>query len=79
MDDLIVQLRSGVDNVDGGEMGGVVLTMKLAADKIERLLSALDNIQGMGFDMPASLELNDEQWARRRAGMMQKIAREGSQ
>lgn len=38
MDNLVAQLRSGIDNADGGEMGGVVLTMRLAADEIERLL-----------------------------------------
>jgi len=35
--ELIAQLRSGLDNADGGEMGGVVLTMNLAADKLEEL------------------------------------------
>jgi hypothetical protein len=28
----------------------------------------------MGFDMPMTLELTDEQWARRRASLMQQIA-----
>ena len=37
MSDLVDQLRSGLDNSDGGEMGGVVLTMKEAADRIEAL------------------------------------------
>lgn len=36
-DDLVKQLRSGLDNSDGGEMGGVVLTMNEAADRIEQL------------------------------------------
>ena len=37
MDDLVKQLRGGLDNSDGGEMGGVVLTMNEAADRIEAL------------------------------------------
>jgi hypothetical protein len=41
MDNLVEQLRSGVDNVDGGELGGVVLTMNLAANRIEELESEL--------------------------------------
>lgn len=39
MADIVEQLRSGLDNADGGEMGGVVLTMRQAADEIERLRS----------------------------------------
>ena len=42
MADLVAQLRSGVDNADGGEMGGVVLTMNLAASRIEELEAAND-------------------------------------
>ena len=40
-----------------------------------KLREALDEIQGMGFDMPMTLELTEEQWARRRASLMQQIAR----
>ena len=42
MDDLVAQLRSGIDNVDGEEMGGVVLTMRLAADEIEHLRERIE-------------------------------------
>jgi len=36
---------------------------------------ALDDITGVGFDMPATLELSDAEWSRRRASIMQQIAR----
>jgi len=42
--ELIAQLRSGLDNADGGEMGGVVLTMNLAADKIAELQAERDQL-----------------------------------
>jgi len=37
--------------------------------------NALDDITGVGFDMPATLELSDAEWSRRRASIMQQIAR----
>ena len=43
MDNLVEKLRSGVDNVDGGELGGVVLTMNLAANRIEELEMKLED------------------------------------
>jgi hypothetical protein len=45
MDNLVEQLRSGVDNVDGGELGGVVLTMNLAANRIEELEMKLEELK----------------------------------
>lgn len=36
---------------------------------------ALEDITGVGFDMPATLELSDAEWSRRRASIMQQIAR----
>jgi hypothetical protein len=44
--------------------------------RIEQLEEALESISCMGFDMPATLELTDEAWSKRRAGLMQQIARE---
>jgi hypothetical protein len=46
MADLVKRLRSGLDNADRGadgirELGGVVLTMREAADRIEALEAAL--------------------------------------
>ncbi len=38
---IVQQLRSGFDNADGGEYGGVLLTMKEAADIIEGLYASL--------------------------------------
>jgi len=46
-----------------------------ALDRIAELEGELEDIAGMGHDMPMTLELTDEQWARRRAGIMQRIAR----
>lgn len=45
MADIVEQLRSGLDNADGGEMGGVVLTMRQAADEIERLRAELASLK----------------------------------
>ena len=42
---------------------------------IEALVDALENIGHMGFDMPATLELTEDQWRRRRTASMQTIAR----
>jgi hypothetical protein len=50
-DELVAQLRSGIDNADDGEMGGVVLTMHRAADEIEKLRGALQAMRGV-FDTP---------------------------
>ena len=36
---------------------------------------ALEDITGVGFDIPATLELSDAEWSRRRASIMQQIAR----
>lgn len=47
-----------------------------ALDRIAELEGELEDIAGMGHDMPMTLELTDEQWARRRAGIMQRIARD---
>tara|TARA_R110000744_G_C19003512_1_gene522109 strand:- start:40 stop:501 length:462 start_codon:yes stop_codon:yes gene_type:complete len=44
--------------------------------RIKQLEDALESISCMGFDMPATLELTDEAWSKRRAGLMQQIARE---
>jgi hypothetical protein len=44
--------------------------------RIGQLERALENISCMGFDIPATLELTDEAWSRRRAGLMQQIALE---
>ena len=44
--------------------------------RINELEAALEEIGHMGFDMPATLDLTDEAWSQRRAGMMQHIARE---
>ena len=50
MDDLVKQLRDGFANCDGGEFGGVLLTMREAADRIEALeaqLAKADALAGM--------------------------------
>jgi hypothetical protein len=44
--------------------------------RIAELKAALEEIGHMGFDMPATLDLTDDAWRRRRTGMMQHIARE---
>jgi hypothetical protein len=46
------------------------------ADEIERLRAALEEIAHMGFDMPATLDLTDEEWRRRRTASMQNIAKQ---
>jgi hypothetical protein len=38
-EELVARLRSGLDNVDGGELGGLVTRMNEAADLIENLLA----------------------------------------
>jgi len=58
--------------MERGEL--IVENRKLRAER-DNLRKALDEIQGMGFDMPMTLELTEEQWARRRASLMQQIAR----
>lgn len=40
--ELVARLRSGLDNVDGGELGGLVLRMNEAADLIESLCGACE-------------------------------------
>jgi hypothetical protein len=47
----------------------------IAQARIDELEGALEEIGHMGFDMPATLDLTDEAWSQRRAGMMQHIAR----
>jgi hypothetical protein len=49
---------------------------KAAGARIKQLEDALESISCMGFDMPATLDLTDEAWSKRRAGLMQQIARE---
>jgi hypothetical protein len=44
--------------------------------RVAELKAALEEIGHMGFDMPATLDLTDDAWRRRRTGMMQHIARE---
>jgi hypothetical protein len=51
------------------------LAMFLSVPRIVELEGALEEIGHMGFDMPATLDLTDEAWSQRRAGMMQHIAR----
>jgi phospholipid N-methyltransferase len=46
-----------------------------AQARIKQLEAALEEIEHMGFDMPATLDLTDAAWSQRRAGMMQHIAR----
>jgi len=43
--------------------------------RVKALVDALEQIEHMGFDMPATLELTDDQWRRRRTASMQAIAR----
>jgi len=43
--------------------------------QVKAARDALDDITGVGFDMPATLELSDAEWSRRRASIMQQIAR----
>ena len=47
----------------------------MADPQVEALVEALEQIAHMGFDMPATLELTDDQWRRRRTASMQAIAR----
>jgi hypothetical protein len=55
---------------------GAEYRLATAQARIEELEESLEDIGHMGFDMPATLDLTDEAWRRRRAGMMQHIARE---
>ena len=49
---------------------------QIAADpRVQALVEALEDIGHMGFDMPATLELTDDQWRRRRTATMQMVAR----
>jgi hypothetical protein len=43
--------------------------------RIAELEAALEEIGHMGFDMPATLDLTEDAWRRRRTGMMQHVAR----
>jgi multidrug resistance efflux pump len=43
--------------------------------RIAELEAALEEIGHMGFDMPATLDLTEDAWRRRRTGVMQHIAR----
>jgi hypothetical protein len=45
---IVAQLRSGFDNADGGEFGGVLLTMNEAADVIEELYACLESLERNG-------------------------------
>jgi hypothetical protein len=54
----------------------LIVQLGTAQARIKQLEGALEEIGHMGFDMPATLDLTDEAWQRRRAGMMQNIARE---
>jgi hypothetical protein len=44
--------------------------------EIERLRAALEEIAFMGFDMPATLEMTDDAWRRRRTALMQHCAKQ---
>lgn len=55
-DTLVVQLRSGLDNADGDEFGGVILTMNQAADRIEELERELERQIGFKNDYRAAFE-----------------------
>ena len=46
-----------------------------AANRIEALEAALDEIAGVGFDAPITWTGTDAEWERRRANIMQRIAR----
>lgn len=50
-DELVKRLRSGLDNVDGGELGGLVLRMNEAADEIDRLRTALATAETDALEM----------------------------
>jgi hypothetical protein len=54
MSDLVKRLRSGLDNVDGDELGGLVLRMNEAADKIEGLEADLENAVETAFKRGAT-------------------------
>ena len=43
--------------------------------EVRALVEALENIGHMGFDMPATLDLTDDAWRRRRTSLMQQSAR----
>ena len=55
-ENLVVQLRSGLDNADEGEFGGIILTMNQAADKIEELEKELERQIGFKNDYRAAFE-----------------------
>ncbi len=46
------------------------------AVRIAELEAALEEIAFMGFDMPATLEMTDDAWRRRRTGLMQHRAKQ---
>ena len=50
--------------------------LSAAQAQVAALTKALEDIAYMGFDMPATLELTEEAWSRRRAGIMQATAKE---
>jgi hypothetical protein len=58
------------------ENSGEYTRTDISQARIAELETALEEIGHMGFDMPATLEMTDEAWRRRRTGMMQHIARE---
>jgi hypothetical protein len=58
------------------QLAKVSMERTKAHERVKELEEALESISCMGFDMPATLELTDEAWSRRRAGLMPLIARE---
>ena len=44
-------------------------------EAVQGLVDALGEIGHMGFDMPATLDLTDDDWRRRRTSLMQQSAR----
>ena len=72
--DLISKLRSNAKVIPRSARDKAADTIEALTAERDKLNEALGEIQGMGFDMPMTLELTDEQWARRRASLMQQIA-----
>jgi len=76
-----IELQSALAETEALEIqhGAVIesLRAQLIAAQAQAKTSrdALEDITGVGFDMPATLELSDAEWSRRRASIMQQIAR----
>ena len=51
------------------------LSAAMELPEVKALVEALESIGHMGFDMPATLDLTEDAWRRRRTSLMQQSAR----